>query len=86
MAVVLEDPPVLVFVQHVCPGGATDCDLLPDMTSSYKEINLNHSETPGFLDISNATPNIGYGRLKFMEWTPVFVYHSCSVRYSMSEW
>ncbi len=48
----------------VCPGGATDCDLLPDMTSSAKEILNNHSETPGFLDISNATPNIGYGPIE----------------------
>ncbi|MBK6839918.1 MAG: proprotein convertase P-domain-containing protein [Bacteroidetes bacterium] len=55
---------IAVCATCVCPGGATDCDLLPDMTSSYKEINLNHSETPGFLDISNATPNIGYGPIE----------------------
>ncbi len=48
----------------VCPGGAAACDLLPDMTSSYKEINLNHNETPGALYISNATPNIGYGPME----------------------
>ena len=48
----------------VCPGGGTDCDLLPDMTSSAKEIQNNHQETPGFLDISNATPNIGYGPIE----------------------
>ena len=42
-----------------CPGSATDCDLLPDMTSSAQEISTNHTETPGFLDVSNATPNIG---------------------------
>ncbi len=45
----------------VCPGGAAGCDLLPDMTSSAKEILVNHNETPGALYISNATPNIGYG-------------------------
>ncbi|MEO6489696.1 MAG: proprotein convertase P-domain-containing protein [Ferruginibacter sp.] len=45
----------------ICPGGASNCDLLPDMTSSYKEIFQNHLEEPGFLYISNATPNIGYG-------------------------
>ncbi|MBL0103694.1 MAG: proprotein convertase P-domain-containing protein [Bacteroidetes bacterium] len=45
----------------VCPGGATNCDLLPDMTSSAKEIIDHHNETPGALYISNATPNIGYG-------------------------
>lgn len=45
----------------VCPGGALACDLLPDMTSSAKEILTNHSEAPGFVYISNATPNIGYG-------------------------
>ena len=47
----------------VCPGGAGTCDLLPDMTASAKEILLNHTEEPGFLYISNATPNIGYGPL-----------------------
>jgi subtilisin-like proprotein convertase family protein len=45
----------------ICPGGAAGCDLLPDMTSSAKEILLNHNEVPGALYISNATPNIGYG-------------------------
>lgn len=48
----------------VCPGGASFCDLLPDMTASAKEIQLNHNETPGALYISNATPNIGYGPLE----------------------
>lgn len=55
---------IAVCATCVCPGGATDCDLLPDMTSSAKEILNNHSETPGFLDISNATPNIGYGPIE----------------------
>jgi len=46
----------------VCQGGgAPPCDLLPDMTSSAKEILQNHTEQPGFLYISNATPNIGAG-------------------------
>ncbi len=47
----------------VCPGGAPGCDLLPDMTASAKEILENHDEQPGFLYISNATPNIGAGPL-----------------------
>ena len=47
----------------VCPGGASGCDLLPDMTASAKEILLDHQEQPGFLYISNATPNIGSGPL-----------------------
>ena len=47
-----------------CPGGgAPPCDLLPDMTASAKEIIVNHQENPGFLYISNATPNIGSGPL-----------------------
>ncbi|CAN5846326.1 hypothetical protein BH11BAC4_BH11BAC4_12020 [soil metagenome] len=47
-----------------CPGGgAPPCDLLPDMTASAKEILQNHTEEPGFLYISNATPNIGSGPL-----------------------
>lgn len=48
----------------VCPGGATGCDLLPDVTASYREINLNHNEVPGALYVANATPNIGYGPLE----------------------
>lgn len=48
----------------VCPGGAAGCDLLPDVTASAKEILVNHSEVPGSLDISNATPNIGYGPIE----------------------
>jgi subtilisin-like proprotein convertase family protein len=47
----------------VCPAGAASCDLLPDMTASAHEIIINHTEEPGFLYISNATPNIGYGPL-----------------------
>jgi len=49
----------------ICPpdAGEFGCDLLPDMTASAKEILENHVEEPGFLYISNATPNIGYGPL-----------------------
>ncbi len=58
-------PPVgtIVCPTCVCPGGASGCDLLPDMTASAKEILTNHTESPGFLYISNATPNIGAGPL-----------------------
>ncbi len=52
-----------VCASCVCPGGAAACDLLPDMTASAHEININHREEPGFLYISNATPNIGFGPL-----------------------
>ncbi len=45
------------------PGSSVPCDLLPDMTASAKEILVNHDEQPGFLYISNATPNIGSGPL-----------------------
>jgi len=48
----------------VYPGGAAGCDLLPDVTSSAKEILASHTETPGTLNISNATPNIGYGPIE----------------------
>ncbi len=48
----------------VCPGNAPGCDLLPDVTSSYREIKVNHNEVPGALYVSNATPNIGYGPLE----------------------
>ncbi len=47
-----------------CPGGTSGCDLLPDMTSSYQEIQTGWRETPGLLYVSNATPNIGWGPLE----------------------
>lgn len=47
-----------------CPGGTSGCDLLPDMTSSYLEIQNGWRETPGLLYVSNATPNIGWGPLE----------------------
>ncbi|MEZ5047709.1 MAG: GEVED domain-containing protein [Chitinophagaceae bacterium] len=55
---------IYVCPSCVCPGGAAGCDLLPDMTSSAKEIQFNHVETPGQIVISNATPNIGAGPLE----------------------
>jgi hypothetical protein len=48
----------------VCPGGALGCDLLPDVTSSAKEILSAINEQPGALYISNTTPNIGYGPIE----------------------
>ena len=47
-----------------CPGGVSTCELLPDMTSSYQEIQNGWRETPGLLYVSNATPNIGWGPLE----------------------
>lgn len=48
-----------------CPtAGATDCDLLPDITSSYLSIIDDHVETPGSLVVGVATPNIGWGPLE----------------------
>ena len=55
---------VYVCPACVCPGGAAGCDLLPDVTASAREITVNHTETPGLLYISNATPNIGYGPIE----------------------
>jgi len=48
----------------VCPGGASGCDLLPDVTASAYEIANNYIETPGSLRVANGTPNIGYGPLE----------------------
>jgi hypothetical protein len=48
----------------VCPGGASSCDLLPDMTASAQHIAGGHSEDTGFIRVSNATPNIGYGPIE----------------------
>ncbi len=48
-----------------CPDGvSTDCDLLPEMTASAKDILLHHIETPGHVIFSNSTPNIGWGPLE----------------------
>lgn len=48
-----------------CPDGvSTDCDLLPDMTASAQIIQSQHTETPGLLTLSNATPNIGWGPME----------------------
>ncbi len=48
-----------------CPDGvSTNCDLLPEMTASARDIQLNHAETPGHLVFSNSTPNIGWGPLE----------------------
>ncbi|MBL0341953.1 MAG: T9SS type A sorting domain-containing protein [Bacteroidetes bacterium] len=48
-----------------CPDtNMTDCDLLPDMTASALIIQNEHTEYPGYLTLSNATPNIGYGPLE----------------------
>ena len=48
----------------VCPGGTSGCDLLPDVTSSAKEILSSINEVPGAIYISNTTPNIGYGPIE----------------------
>ena len=40
------------------------CDLLPDMTASGTIIAQQHTETPGRLTLSNATPNIGWGPME----------------------
>lgn len=63
--------PVYTCATCACPNNASSCDLLPDMTSSAKEIELSVVETPGFLQISNATPNIGSGPLE------IFAIDSC---------
>ncbi|MCA6361433.1 MAG: T9SS type A sorting domain-containing protein [Bacteroidetes bacterium] len=48
----------------VCPDGSSDCDLLPDMTASADIIQAEHTEFPGLLTLSNATPNIGWGPME----------------------
>ncbi len=40
------------------------CDLLPDMIASGPIISQQHTETPGNLRLSNATPNIGWGPME----------------------
>ena len=40
------------------------CELLPDMTASGQIMTAQHTEVPGALSISNATPNIGWGPME----------------------
>lgn len=47
-----------------CPDGSEECDLLPDMTASALTIQNQHYEYPGYLRLSNTTPNIGWGPLE----------------------
>ncbi|MFL5764469.1 MAG: PKD domain-containing protein [Bacteroidia bacterium] len=47
-----------------CPDGSQICDLLPDMTASAQIIAAQHTEYPGLLTLSNATPNIGWGPME----------------------
>jgi hypothetical protein len=48
----------------LCPDSSQICDLLPDMTASALIIQNQHTETPGLLTLSNATPNIGWGPME----------------------
>lgn len=48
----------------LCPDGTSDCDLLPDMTASALIIQNQHTEYPGQITLSNATPNIGWGPME----------------------
>jgi len=57
-------PTVFVCATCNCPPGITDCDLLPDMTSSEKVILDDMIESPGSILIGNGTPNIGLGPLE----------------------
>ncbi|HEU4718032.1 MAG TPA: PKD domain-containing protein, partial [Bacteroidia bacterium] len=47
-----------------CPDGSQDCDLLPDMLASGDIITQQHTETPGMITLSNATPNVGWGPME----------------------
>lgn len=48
----------------LCPDGNDTCDLLPDMTASALIIQQQHTEYPGYITLSNATPNIGWGPME----------------------
>lgn len=47
-----------------CPNGSQDCDMLPDMIATADIITQQHTETPGLITLSNATPNIGWGPME----------------------
>jgi hypothetical protein len=49
-----------------CPDGSQECDLLPDITISWECLENGAdgpNETPGRLEVSGSTPNIGHGPL-----------------------
>ncbi len=48
----------------LCPDGTQNCDLLPDMTASALIIQNEHTEHVGYMTLSNATPNIGWGPME----------------------
>lgn len=48
----------------LCPDGTQDCDLLPDMLASADIITNQHTEYPGYMTLSNATPNVGWGPME----------------------
>jgi len=48
----------------LCPDGTQDCDLLPDMLASADIIAQQHAESPGLFELSNATPNVGWGPME----------------------
>jgi PKD repeat protein/subtilisin-like proprotein convertase family protein len=48
----------------MCPDSSSDCDLLPDMLASADIIAAQHTETPGLITLSNATPNVGWGPME----------------------
>lgn len=47
-----------------CPDSSQLCDLFPDMIASADIITAQHTETPGLITLSNATPNIGWGPME----------------------
>lgn len=48
----------------MCPDSSSNCWLLPDMTATDDIIIQQHTETPGMIRLSNATPNIGWGPME----------------------
>lgn len=51
-----------------CLDGSTDCDLLPDITASWQLLSEPDEtiESPGLLELSVGTPNIGHGPLRVL--------------------
>jgi subtilisin-like proprotein convertase family protein len=47
-----------------CPDSTQDCNLYPDMLASADIISSQHTETPGLITLSNATPNVGWGPME----------------------
>lgn len=54
-----------ITIGCVCPGGSTNCFLLPDIIIAERVMKNQYTEYQGKLTVTTATSNIGFGPLEF---------------------